>query len=232
MLSIRIITPILKKPGLPASSDPANFRPISNLNSEYHLYKILERLFLSRLLSHINSSSNFNSFLSAYWPHHSTETALTLTLDNDFHAADNGSATLLASLDLNAAFDSINHNILINRLNHLLFRSHRLDNRLEISSYLYNRRQSMKIGDSCSPLSDITSGVPQRYFFGPCTHFCSLHLAYLSHCWRSQRPAATVCLRHSALHLHICQDHNTEHMSPRVLSLRPTCVVLQQLACS
>ena len=41
-----LVTPILKKPGLP-SSDPGNFRPISNLNN---ISKILERLFLSRLL--------------------------------------------------------------------------------------------------------------------------------------------------------------------------------------
>ena len=61
-------------------------------------------------------TSNFNSSQSAYIPHHSTETALTVTLDNVFHAADTGSATFLVSLDLSAAFDSINHNILINRL--------------------------------------------------------------------------------------------------------------------
>ena len=106
------VTPILKKPGLP-STDPANFCPISNLNN---ISKILERLFLSRLLPHINYSSNFNSFQSAYRPHHSTETALTFTLDNVFHAADTGSTTLFVSLDFSAAFDSINHNNLISRL--------------------------------------------------------------------------------------------------------------------
>ena len=119
---------------------------------------------LSRLLPHINSSSNFNSFQSAYRPHHSTETALTFTLDNVFHVADTGSATLLVSLDLSAAFDSINHNILINRLSCFGLTGLALD---WISSYLHNRRQSVKIGDACSPLSDITSGVPQGSVLGP-----------------------------------------------------------------
>ena len=135
-----------KKTGLP-STDPVNFRPISNLNN---ISKILERLFLSRLLPHINSSSNFNSFQSAYRPHHSTETALTLTLDNCFHAADNESVTLFASLDLSAAFDSINHHILINRLSSCFGLTRLI---LDwISSYLHNRRQSLKIGDACSLL--------------------------------------------------------------------------------
>ena len=161
MFKLAQVTPILEKPGLP-STDPANFRPISNLNN---ISKILERLFLSRLLPHINSSSNFNSFLSAYRPHHSTETALTFTLDNVFHAADTGSATLLVSLDLSAAFDSINHNILISRLSSCFgLTGLALD---WISSYLHNRRQSVKIGDACSPLSDITSGVPQGFVLGP-----------------------------------------------------------------
>ena len=160
--------------------------------------------------------------------HHSTETALTLTLDNVFHAADTGSATLLVSLDLSAAFDSIHHNILINCLSSSFGPTGlALD---WISSYLCNRRQSVKIGDAWSP------PVWHNIWCAPgvCpwpNPFCSLHLTYLSYCKRSQRPAATVCWRHSALHLHICRDHNTEHMSPRVLSIWPTCVVLPQLAC-
>ena len=117
------------------------------------------------ILPHINSSSNFNSFQSAYRPHHFTETALTFTLDNVFHAADTGSATLLVVLDLSAAFDSINHNILISRLSSCFgLSSLALD---WISSYLHNRPQSVKIGNACSPLPDITSGVPQGSVLGP-----------------------------------------------------------------
>ena len=151
--------PILTKIGLPS---PANFRPILNLNS---ISKILDRLFLSRQLPHTNSSSNFNAFQSAYRPHQSTEIALTLTLDNVFHAVDTGSATLLVSLGLSGAFDSINHNILINRLSSGFGLTGLALN--WISSYMNNRQQSVKIGDACSPLSDIASGVPQRSVLGP-----------------------------------------------------------------
>ena len=197
------VTPILKKPGLP-STDPANFRPISNLNN---ISKILERLFLSRLLPHINSSSNFNSFQSAYRPHHFTETALTFTLDNVFHAADTGSATLLVSLDLSAAFDSINHNILISRLSSCFgLTGLALD---WISSYLHNRRQSVKIGDACSPPFDITSGMPHGVRPGP-NPFRSLHLAYLGHRGCSWCPATiTICRWHPTLHLCIRQNYST-----------------------
>ena len=59
----------------------------------------------------------------------------------------------------------INHNILINRLSSCFgLTSLTLD---WISSYLHNRRQSLKIGDAYSPLSDIASGVPQGSVLGP-----------------------------------------------------------------
>ena len=74
-------------------------------------------------------------------------------------------ATLLVSLDLSAAFDSIHHNILISRLSSCFGLSGTSLN--WISSYLTNRTQSVKIGDACSSLSTITSGVPQGSVLGP-----------------------------------------------------------------
>jgi Reverse transcriptase (RNA-dependent DNA polymerase) len=102
----------LKTPNLDKSL-PANYRPISNLNT---LSKIPERLFLARFQPFVSSSPNFNQFQSAYRHHHSTETAILSTLDNIFHSSDIGKSTLLVSLDLSAAFDTIDHHILINRL--------------------------------------------------------------------------------------------------------------------
>jgi hypothetical protein len=84
------VIPRLKKDGL-EKENPANYRPISNLNN---ISKILERLFLTQLHPHVTCSPLFNPHQSAYRRHHSTETALLLNLDHIYHAADNGEATL------------------------------------------------------------------------------------------------------------------------------------------
>ena len=94
-------------------SDPANYRPISNLNT---IGKIIERLFLVRLTPHVASSGNFNSMQSAYRKQHSTETALLKIMDDLYQIVDNCMATVLIGLDLSAAFDTIDHGILIQHL--------------------------------------------------------------------------------------------------------------------
>jgi hypothetical protein len=75
------VTPLLKKPGLD-SSLPSSFRPISNLNT---ISKIIERLVLARIQSHILNSRHFNQFQSAYRPLHSTESALLRTLNDVYN---------------------------------------------------------------------------------------------------------------------------------------------------
>ena len=106
------VTPLLKKEGLD-SSNPANFRPISNLNT---ISKIIERLALTRLRQHITQSANFSDTQSAYRKHHSTETALLHVLNDIYGDIDNGRRTLLVALDMSAAFDTIEHSVLLERL--------------------------------------------------------------------------------------------------------------------
>lgn len=87
----------------------ANYRLISNLNT---FSKVLEKLFSSRLGKHVQSSSNINVFQSAYKKNHSTETSLLKIWDGK-------KVTILVSLDLSAAFDSIDHSTLLQRLEHM-----------------------------------------------------------------------------------------------------------------
>ena len=89
------------------------FRPISNLN---FISKILEKVVASRIQSHLSSNSLSSSFQSAYRIFHSTETTL-LKIHNDLILAmDRGEVTSLILLDLSAAFDTVDHSILLTRL--------------------------------------------------------------------------------------------------------------------
>jgi len=105
------VTPLLKKPGLNPSV-PASYRPISNLST---LSKILEKLALSRLRQHIVWSENFCQYQSAYRAAHSTETALLQVVNDLVMAACNKSPSVLIALDISAAFDTIDHDILCQR---------------------------------------------------------------------------------------------------------------------
>jgi len=106
------VLPLLKKAGLD-SSQLANYRQISNLPT---VSKVLERLVLAQLRPHLLSSANFSQFQSAYRKGHSMETALLEVLDGVFMVADDKQVTVMIGLHLSAAFDTIDHRLLLDRL--------------------------------------------------------------------------------------------------------------------
>ena len=67
-------------------------------------------------MPHVAASGNFNSLQSAYRKMHSTETALLKIMDDLYRIVDERRAAVLIGLDLSAAFDTIDHTTLINRL--------------------------------------------------------------------------------------------------------------------
>ena len=110
------VQPLLKKPSL-STDDLNNFRPNSNLN---FISKILEKVVASRIQSYLSSNSLSPSFQSAYQIFRSTETTL-LKIHNDLILAmDRGKVTSLILLDLSAAFDTVDHSILLTRLQNWL----------------------------------------------------------------------------------------------------------------
>ena len=99
------------------TDDLNNFRPISNLN---FISKILEKVVASRIQSHLSSNSLSSSFQSAYQIFRSTETTL-LKIHNDLILEmDRGEVTSLILLNLSAAFDTVDHSILLTRLQNWL----------------------------------------------------------------------------------------------------------------
>ena len=133
-----------------------NYRPISNLST---VSKILERLAQTRLRPHLMSSANFSQFQSAYRQGHCTETALIDVLDNVYTAADVEQVTVLIGLDLSAAFDTVCHQTLLQRLETEFGVSETALSFIE--SYLTDRKQFVKLGQHKSTETKLKVGVPQ-----------------------------------------------------------------------
>ena len=107
-----VVRPLLKKNDL----DPKilkNYRPVSNLN---FISKIVEKVIMQRLDEHLNQHSLHDPLQSAYRKDHSTKTAITKIHHDIITSLDEGRRTVLASLDLSAAFDTVDHDILLHRL--------------------------------------------------------------------------------------------------------------------
>ena len=106
------VHPLLKKPNCD-KDDLCNYRPISHL---FFLSKLTERVAKNRLTNFISNNNLLNSSQSAYTNYHSTETTLLAVHDHIIRAISQQQITCLCLLDLSAAFDTIDHSILIERL--------------------------------------------------------------------------------------------------------------------
>ena len=143
-------------------NDQKSFRPVSNLP---YVSKLLERVVAQQLLQHLQSYEILDRFQSAYRPGHSCETAVLRVLNDVLCSADAGDLTLLVLLDLSAAFDVINHELLLSRL----------QNEAGIAgdalqwfvSYLAERTQRVIVGGATSEDRPLCCGVPQGSVLGP-----------------------------------------------------------------
>ena len=110
-------------------------------------------------------SDNFSVNQSAYRQHYSTETALLHILNDIYGKIDEGQCTLLVALDMSAAFDTVEHSVLITRLEN----SFGLGGSaiMWIQSYLADRTQYVHIESAYSSNTDCPCGVPQGSVLGP-----------------------------------------------------------------
>ncbi|XP_038060466.1 uncharacterized protein LOC119731359 [Patiria miniata] len=142
-----LITPVIKKKSLD-SIDLKNYRPISNLP---FMSKVVERVDAARLNAHLIQHNLRDNLQSAYTKFHSVETALVKVHNDIMLAVGNKRVVLPVLLDLSAAFDTVDHKILLHRLQyHFGVQGSALS---WFRSYLQDRSQAVNISGELSDRS-------------------------------------------------------------------------------
>ena len=147
------IRPLLKKPTL----DPdilKNYRPVSNLP---FISKVLEKVVDTRIECHLVENGLHEELQSAYHRFHLTETALLKVQSDILESLDNGFVTVLVMLDMSAAFDTLNHRILLSHF----------ENVFGISGAALNCFQVVVIDSEHSKPVLLKYGVPQGSVLDP-----------------------------------------------------------------
>lgn len=157
-LKIAKVIPIFKK-GDQTSIN--NYRPISILSP---INKIFEKILYSRLTKYINNSNILYKYQFGFRKNHSTEHALIELVDQIRIAMGNNLMTCGIFIDLSKVFDTVNHHMLIQKLQHYGIRGTALE---LFKSYLSNRKQYVQIDKCKSKTLPITCGVPQGSVLGP-----------------------------------------------------------------
>lgn len=135
-----------------------NYRPISLLPI---LSKILEKIVANQLMEYLETNYLLSKTQHGFRSNLSTETALIKVTNKIYENMDRNKISLLTLCDLSKAFDSVNHETLLQKL-----RNHQIDN-FWFENYISHRCQSVKLGNAVSSKEAVTFGVPQGSILGP-----------------------------------------------------------------
>ena len=152
---------MLKKAGLDESL-PSRFRPVSNFPFPS---KVLERIVNRQIVGYLNDFHLFPDVQSAYRRGHLTETALLKVFSDIIDGIADGKIVILSLLDLTAAFDTVDYDILLKRLDLTYGLSGTILNWLR--TYVEGGTQAVHMCGVISSTRRVTCGVPQRSVLGP-----------------------------------------------------------------
>ena len=169
ILKISSVTPAIKSTKLDADIYN-NYRPISNLTI---LSKLLEKCVLEQLNKHLYTNNLYPIYQSAYRLNYSCETTVIKIFDDIIANLNKNSYIVMAFLDFSAAFDTVDHQLLINKLEKNFGITGTALNWFR--SYLDNRKFQVKINNTFSDLHNLKYGVPQGSILGPILY--SLYVA-------------------------------------------------------
>ena len=152
------VSPIFKNG---SKSDLNNYRPISVIPA---VAKIFEKIVYDQLYHYVNENDLLNNCQPGFRSLHSTLTALLETNDNWCVNIDRGLLNGVIFIDLKKAFDTNDHEIILNKLTKYGADQDALK---WFKSYLTNRMQRCVVGNRLSSVSPLNCGVPQGSIIGP-----------------------------------------------------------------
>ena len=170
-----IVRPLLK-----AGKDPeqiASYRPLYNTS---YFSKVLEKTCVNQLIKHLNSFESIPANQSAYRSYHSVETAICEIYDELVIAKSSGNCTLVILLDLTAAFDTVDLDLLLGDLQRFGVGELVLQ---WFESYLIGRSFKVCIDEHISEECNMPTGVPQGSILGPILF--TMYTIELSHLLKS-----------------------------------------------
>ena len=158
IMKVGKVSPIYKKG---ERNENNNYRPITVLTQ---FNQIFERLISKRLQSFFDKFELFTKKQFGFLKKHCTEHAILDLKECIIKNLEKKEVTAVLFLDLQKAFDTVNHDILLQKLHHYGVRgnAHKL-----LSSYLSGRKQFTKVRNAASELASILWGVPQGSILGP-----------------------------------------------------------------
>ena len=160
-----IVKPLLKKIGL--KNIFKNYRPVSNLN---FISKLLESVVLLQIQEHLYNLNLLPQYQNSYQANFLTETLLLKLIDDILKGMESQEVTAFVALDLSAAFDMVNYDLLL-----VILRSHfGIDHipLLWIKSYLSNRSFKVQVGSALLEPVNVPYAVHQGRLLGPVLFIC------------------------------------------------------------
>ena len=186
------VHPLLKMLGLEPIFQ--NFRPVSNLQD---ISKLTEKAVFIQTNGQMVTHNISPELQSSYREHHSTETALLKVMNDVLLKMNSQHVTLLIFLDLSAAFDTVDHSILFDRLTKIVGLQGKVHDWFRL--YLSGRSQRVVIDGSMSKEFSLDCGVPQGSCLGPLlfviyTSSGSLNVTFLKSTPTLMTPNSTLAL--------------------------------------
>ena len=157
-LKIAKIMPLQKQPN---NCNIDNFRPISLLPS---ISKVIEKCVFDQVYEYFEKNKLLYDSQYGYRQSHSTETACLEIIDRLHRQLDQNKTPLCIFIDLSKAFDTLDHAILLSKLEYYGLQQNTLN---WFRSYLFNRKQYVEIEGYKSDMRNVNTGVPQGSILGP-----------------------------------------------------------------